>query len=88
MRQCEINFLIHLRFLVNLDNQTIKISKKISRNSISESPSLCELLYTVETGYKNILAGNVSIRPSINFTFYKNILFYSRRCSYNRFPLY
>ena len=28
---------------------------------------------TVETGYKNILARNVSIRPYINFTSYKNI---------------
>ena len=28
---------------------------------------------TVETGYMNILAGNVSIRPSINFTSCKNI---------------
>ena len=27
----------------------------------------------METGYKNILAGNVSIRLSINFTSYKNI---------------
>ena len=30
-------------------------------------------VYTVETCYKNILAGNVSIRPYIDFTSYKNI---------------
>ena len=34
---------------------------------------LLEIGTTVETGYKNILAGNLSIRPSINFTIYKNI---------------
>ena len=35
--------------------------------------------YTVETGYKNILAGNVSIRPSFNFTSFIRTY---------RFPLY